>query len=186
MKDLDDGLPLLRRASGVDGGFKNSDYVGLYALYLLATGEEEALVLARQGLRHSAYGFGRVAALATVVLAEAHTGNLDGAREELAGGLADLDRSGLGVRANLVMAAAGLARCGGEPARAARWLGAAGAVGPEKGPHGHMLLHWQLQELEGSLPAEDIARAQSEGLALGADGACSEVAAWCGRGLSAP
>jgi len=177
--DADDALSLLRRAAGVDGGYRNHDYLGIYSLYLLATGEEEALALGRQGQRHSVYGFGRVAALATVALAEATSGNLDGAREELTGGIAELDGASPGLRAILVMAAAGVARRAGEPARAARWLGAAGAVGPEKGPQGSMLLHWQLQELEGALSPDELDRARADGLALGVDGAYSEVAAWC-------
>ena len=176
--DVARSLGLLRRASGLDGGFRNDDYLALYADFLLVSGDPRACQYGRAAQGGVAYGFGRIAALTAIAVGEAETGNLDVAVDELAAAAPAFERVGAGMRAGFVVAAACVARMDGDPGRAARWIAATHAVGPEKGPHVRLAVEWQLGILLGELGPESLDEAITAGRATPIDAAFDEVVAW--------
>lgn len=182
----DEGMAMLRRSAGVDDGHRNDDYLALYALLCLEAGDPDAIDHAWRARRRAAYGFGRVAALLAVAIGEASRGNVELARGELVGSLPEYERGGAGLRAGFVLAAAGVVRREGGAELAARWIGAADAAGPEKGPHVRYAADWQAAELSGELAPGQLEAARAAGRVAGVDPCFAEVVAWLDAGPTPP
>ncbi len=98
---------------------------------------------------------------------------------ELAAAVPEMERSGPGLRAGFVVAAAGVAALTDEPEPAARWLGAAESVGAEKGPFTRYLLEWQIGRLRSTRSGPTLEEALRSGRAEGIDAAFADASAWC-------
>jgi hypothetical protein len=170
---------LLRRCVGAHDPDLRVSYEPYLALALHVLGDPDALEVAARAREHTEPSYAVVTATCALALELAAHGDQRGARHELAAALPGLDGSVRDIKTTMLVGAAGIAIHGHEPARAARWLGAAAAEGGIfSTPAGVLLYRQYVSILREALAAEERHRERDAGRNLPLDEALNEVASW--------